>query len=169
MDAKHYDEYYAIALRAHGYSGIYTNKEGRVVEGCALFVRNDRSVWRHWLKSLYQFYAIVSDQTGWRHEFNVKAYAGLATDSHAYPTTRFRISETRDVRMRQIFAKPKGHEKLLPMLQASPQLSHALQKVSCFLSRRSMSPVWHYVIDRISGEEFSKSVFTVGFGHSSAR
>jgi mRNA deadenylase 3'-5' endonuclease subunit Ccr4 len=44
VDAKLYEEYYGPLMEAAGYSGAYANKEGKVVEGCALFVRNSRSV-----------------------------------------------------------------------------------------------------------------------------
>jgi hypothetical protein len=44
VDAKLYEEYYGPLLEASGYSGAYANKEGKVVEGCALFVRSSRSV-----------------------------------------------------------------------------------------------------------------------------
>lgn len=42
VDVKLYEEYYSAFFAAEGYAGVYSNKEGKVAEGCSLFVRNDR-------------------------------------------------------------------------------------------------------------------------------
>jgi len=86
VDDKVFAEYLLPHLLLEGYEGCYTNKQGKVREGSAMF---------------------------WR-------------------TSRFRALAKKDVLLRDVFAPPLGdlHQQFSPLLDNSPNLVDALQKVT---------------------------------------
>ncbi len=86
-----------VPTPAPGYSGHYTNKQGKVREGSATFWRTDR-------------------------------YRALAH---------------RDIRLRDAFAAPLPplHAQFQPLLDASPELAHALQRVTTIAQATLLAPV----------------------------
>lgn len=97
VDDKVFSDYLEPHLKRNGFEGRYTNKQGRVREGAAMF---------------------------WR-------------------ASRFRLAGSRDLSMRDVFRRPLSppHHQFDEMLEGSPHLAEALQKVTTIAQISLLLPV----------------------------